>query len=267
MVENEKRLSIKKLQMLCLIITGIMELLMITIGSSYKRALLDYLVVPCVVFWGIALVTDLDQQARKPLILGSAMVLWFLIAQFVQQSTGEHPYQSGVSWSAYLLAFPFAAVLQDGKEQKGLDLFAGCMICASVILAVFGMLLWVNLLPSSMSHLVFWDGARLRVNWHPNTAGSVFLIGTALSIRFFFKMQTKWKKAAMALLTALQFTSLTLTNSRTSILMACAFFSGTVFWAVCGTERKKERKKAVLCRTDGGNHCICCNLRSFKAIV
>lgn len=245
MIETKEAVSVRKLQFLCLLITGIMELLMIVIGTPFENNLIFYLVVPCTVFWGVTLAADQSRNARKPMILGAGVVLWFLISQGLQHIAGENPMHSGVSWSAYLMALPFAAALQDGKEQKGLDLFAICMICASVILSLFSVMLWAGILPPSMADQVYWDGARLYAKWHPNTAGRVFFIGAALCVRFFFRMPTKWGKTVMILLTALQFVVLVLTNSRTLIILMCVFFAGAVFFGI-GYKGKRRLIAAFL---------------------
>lgn len=245
MIETKEAVSVRKLQFLCLLITGIMELLMIVIGTSYQKPILYYLVVPCVVFLGATLMTDQCKMARKPLIMGAGMVVWFLVSRELQYLAGESPSDSTVSWAAYLMALPFAAALHDGEDQKGLDLFAACMILASVILSLLGMLLWADILPSSLEHLVYWDGARLHVNWHPNNTGSVFLIGTALTVRFFFRLHTWQGKGIMVLLAALQFTALVLTNSRTSLLIMCVFLAAAVFFCI-GFQNRKRAVAALL---------------------
>lgn len=124
MIETKNVLYTRKIQFLCLLITGFMELLMIINGieSSYQEFVQYYLVVPSIVFFGIALVTDQWQRARRPLILGSVMVLWFLIAQGLQHLSGEYPFHSGSFLECVPDGTPLCGCATGREGAKGIGL-------------------------------------------------------------------------------------------------------------------------------------------------
>lgn len=248
MIETKQAVSIRKLQFLCLFVTGLMEVVLIAFGPSHQyvvRPLVDnYLVVPCVFFLGVTFAAPVAQSTRKHLTMGVAMVIWMLIAQNLQYIAGESDRNLGISWGAYLLAFPFASALQDSREEKGLDLFAGFMIAGSSILTLYALLLWADILPAFLASRVIWDGARLEPRWHPNIAGGIYLVGMALTVRAILKSGKLWTKAGLLVLTVLQFISLVLTNSRTTILLVCGYFVAVLFF--CFLRKNRKRVFALL---------------------
>lgn len=242
MIQKQKKMltadvSAGRMQFYCLLALGLMELLLM-IGGEAQRAFAfyiaeNYLMIPGLLFWGAAMVGKKSALAKRNLILGAAMVLWFALAQTVQHIHGEYPYGISLWWSAYLLALPFAAVTQDGKRQKGLRVTAVLYIAAALILTLYAVLLLAEALPESLRDTVKWDGARLMAVWHPNITACILLIGMAFCLGFFFEVQKTWCKAALIAAAAVQFAAMALTNCRTSILIACAFCAGVVFFCIC----------------------------------
>lgn len=58
------------------------------------------------------------------------------------------------------------------------------------------------------------------------------MLGIGFSLYFLAQVNKKWAKGIFAVLTALQFCVLSLTNSRTTILLACALLGGTLFFVI-----------------------------------
>lgn len=88
MIETKPVLSTRKIQFLCLLAAGILELLMIVIGPTFQLVTKSYLIVPCAVFLGVTLVTDRERLAMRPLVMGAVVVLWCMIARNLQDTQG-----------------------------------------------------------------------------------------------------------------------------------------------------------------------------------
>lgn len=225
-----------KLQFYCLLAAGIIELLFLALGSLLGGIMYyyvkSYLLIPCILFFGTILTQGVPQQARRQLLLGMGMAAWFVITQTQHEIQGMETKRIGMFFCTYLLAFPFASVTQDGVRQKGLKLIAWFYVAASMVLAVYSVLLLLNLLPSFLEPYIAWDGARLQAMWHSNICACLFMIGIAFCFGFFFQAKRAWQKCLLLAAVALQFGCMALTNCRTSILMTCALIGGIAFFAV-----------------------------------
>lgn len=219
-------------QLFCLALAGIMEFFFIVLGVTAYGFLDHYAVVPCMLFAGTALMQKKSPAARRQLLLGTAVFLWFFLLQTIRTAETNYAFNPGLFASAYLLAFPFATLTKDGQRQKGLTLVGGIYLAASLIYTGFAFLLLIDHVPYFLEDAIFWDGARLRIMWHPNVCASIFMIGIAFSLGFFFRAKQKWLKALLLAAVAVQFIAAALTNSRTSVLMICALIGGVVCFCI-----------------------------------
>lgn len=229
--------SSQTLYFIFLLIAGVMEFLFITLESafSYLGYYLteDYLIVPCLLFLGVALSQDLTLSAKQKLGFSIAAVLWFSIVQFQHKLSqmGTHPIAT--FFFIYLMAFPYAAVAKDEENNRGMKLIGKLMTAASLVLVAYTVMLYLDCVPAPLEPYVFFDIPRLHVLWHPNITACFFMIGIGFSLSFLFTTAVLWKRILLIIAVALQFIAMALTNCRTSILMTCALIAGTLFFRLC----------------------------------
>ena len=232
--ENGKNSS-KNIQLLFLIAAGIVIYPLIVVDclfpgyGAYIRQ--QYMIVPCLLFFGSAVSRQLTPLARKVILLSVAMVAWFVVAQTQHWLAGMGSRSFGIFIVGYLLALPFASVTEDASGD-GLKWIGRFYVAYSLVMVVLAGILLLDVVPAALAAHVKWDGARLSVFAHPNGGGCILMLGVCFSVYFLTRAETKGRKWTWGVLTALQFGGLALTNSRTSILLSCALIAGTLFFSV-----------------------------------
>ena len=225
--------SNQRLLFLLLLIVGGIEFIFITMESlfSYIGYYLaeDYIIIPCLLFLGIALSQKQTLLAKRSLQLSAAAILWFVIVQIQHKLSGMGTHPIGTVFLVYLMAFPFAAVAND-ERNIGLKLIGKIFIAASLILIFYTILLFWDCVPAFLQPFVYWDGARLHVFWHSNISACFFMIGIGFSAAFGIQSEKRITKVWMLLLIVVQFAAMALTNCRTTLLMTSAFFGSVVFF-------------------------------------
>lgn len=199
----------------------------------------EYVVVPCLLFFGSALTQRKTATAKKCLLLSAAAAAWFVIAQLQHHMSHMDTRNFGMFAVSYLLAFPFAAVTEDGGENVGLKWIGRIYLAFSSLMVALTMTLQLDAVPGPFASEIFWDGVRARIFWHPNGSAFVLLLGLGFSLYFLTLAEAKWKKWALGILAVLHFMTMVLTNSRTTILLGCELISGTVFFAIWKGSRKQ----------------------------
>lgn len=227
----------KKIQLLFLLAAGMVPFFAVLTeiffpGAGYYLAL-EYMAVPGLLFFGAALTQRLTPSAKWSLLLSFGAVGWFVLVQ-MQHNLSSHmgTRNFGLFAVPYLLAFPFAAVTEDGERSVGLKWIGRLYLGFSSLMVGLTMLLYLEAVPEVLASSVYWDGVRARIFWHPNGSACVLLLGIGFSLYFLTRAEKKWEKWVMAILTVLQFLTMVLTNSRTTILLACAMMAGTVFFVI-----------------------------------
>lgn len=218
---------------LLLLVVGGIEFIFITMESlfSYIGYYLaeDYIIIPCLLFLGIALSQKQTPLAKRSLQLSTLAILWFVIVQIQHKLSGMGTHPIGTVFLVYLMAFPFAAVAND-EHNIGLKLIGKIFIAASLILVLYTILLFWDCVPAFLQQYIYWDGARLHVFWHPNISACFFMIGIGFSAAFGVQSEKRITKVWMLILMIVQFAAMSLTNCRTTLLMTSAFFGSVVFF-------------------------------------
>lgn len=225
-----------RVQLWCLLAAGILEYLFI-VGYSFFNWLFYYcnttfLMIPAALFLGTALTRQLSAQAKRQLLLGAGVVLWFMFLQALRQASGSATLAVPPFFCVYLMSLPFAAVTGDSESQKGLKGIAWIFIAASMTMTAYAALLKLNLLPDALAPYVAFDGARLVVIFHSNVCAALFLVGIGLCLGFFFRVEKSWQKLLLLLAIAAQFACQALTHTRTSIILTCCLVGGAAFFAI-----------------------------------
>lgn len=200
--------------------------------GRYALALYEHcLIIPCLMFLGAIRERGTDLKFRKRFILPLAMAGWFLILQIRRSISYDEGYNVGLFLSIYLFAFPLATILNDGDNGKALKIFAGAYLAAATVLAAEGLLLVFDCLPSFLSKDVCWDGARLKMVWHPNIAGCFLMIGIVFGTVFLSQANSRRIKIGLGAVIALLLGAIALTNCRTAILLTGAYLGTVLFFA------------------------------------
>lgn len=199
----------------------------------------NYIIIPTMLFLGMAFSTGFSPAARRQLWLSLGMVFWFFIAQTLHYLMDMEVRNVGLFTSVYLLAFPFAALTVDGVKQWGLKLAAAACIGASLAMVGFACLLSLDLLPGFLQPHIYWDGARLQAFWHPNICAIILMMGISFCLYLAAGPRKKWVKVLLALLVVVFFFTMSLNNSRTSIFMASTMIGGLLFFCIYNGKWKR----------------------------
>lgn len=205
----------------------------------------NYMIVPTMLFLGMAFGKKLSPIARRQLWLALGMVFWFFITQTLHYIMGLQVRSVGLFTSVYLLAFLFAALSDDAQKQWGLRLAAAACIGAALILVLFTCLLALELLPGFLLPHVYWDGARLQAMWHPNICAVIFMMAIAFCLFLFAQAKHRLEKGVTLVLAAVFFFTMALTNSRTAIIMTCCIIGGFLFFCIYNGSWKRFAAGAV----------------------
>lgn len=214
---------------LCLFLAGALQCLMIVLRPYAIYVSCNFALVPCVLFLALLWKHPLSPGAKKLLLLGAVLALWYAVVQSYHLYISGQSREPGPFLAVVLLALPFAAVSDDGTRRRGLTIAGGFCLLGALILALFTGLLAIGGMPHPLDSLVYWDGARLVAMWHPNITANIFL--TAMGFCFYFAAMTprRSRKALFLALSAMFFLLLCLTNSRTGAICACLLVAGAVF--------------------------------------
>lgn len=191
-----------------------------------------YMIIPCMLFLGSALTQKLSSTAKRCLLLSAAMVIWFVAAQANHFFSGMGNTCFGTFLVLYLLAFPYAAVMEDGRKATGLSWIGGFYVAYALVMVVLAGMLLLDMVPEALNASVKWEGARVSLISHPNGGGCIMMLGIGCSLYFMTRLKQKWAKCIVAALTVLEFVVLILTNSRTTVLLTSALVGGLVFFMI-----------------------------------
>lgn len=228
---------------LCLLTVLAMEALVLLVedrADGIVWYLLErYLTIPAMIFLGAAISRSQPRRTKALLILGGAVMAWFLVVQIIHQTMGMEKREFGAVACVYGLALPFAAATDDAEHQWGLRMTGLLFLAESVVLLTYFGALLLGVLPGYLSKYVCWDGARFSAMGHPNMCAALLMIGMAFAAGFFFRVSSRWGKGLLAVLASAQFVLMSLTNSRTAIILSCMLMGGIVFCGLRGSDWKR----------------------------
>lgn len=232
---QKESLSGKNMPFLLLLAAGIIEFLFITLESRFSGVCYylaeNYVIVPCLLFLGYVLQEKQTPFARRRLFLAAAAVCWFAIVQVQHTLTGMESHPMATVFFVYLMGFPFAA-LADDRDDTGILWIGRLFAAAALVLVGYTVLLLLELVPSGLQGVLFWDGARLYALWHPNIAACYLMIGMGFSAVFWTRAEKTWVKGLFLVAIAVQFFAMSLTNCRTMLLMTGALLGGITFFRI-----------------------------------
>lgn len=170
-------------------------------------------------------------RGKYPARLSLLMAAWLLLSQLFHFANGNIVHHYTQFLPVYLLAFPFAAITQEGDRQQGLKVLSIAYLSVSLLWVIYAGLLFLDRVPLFLQSVVHWDGPRLTLLSQANIGARGFMIGIALALGFSTKMSRTWAKCLLWIAAALLFICLALTNSRSTILSACLLIGGFLFFS------------------------------------
>lgn len=240
--------SRKSMMLLLLGAALILEFLFITLENQFSGLAYylteDYLMVPALLFLGVALAGQLPKLAQQRLLLAGVAIAWFVLVQIIHKLSGMDTHPIATVFFVYLMAFPFASVSED-KENAGIRWIGGMFLTASLVLVGYGGLLLADLVPESLQQFVFWDGARLHVLWHPNMSACLFMLGMGFAVMFLVQSRKTAVKVLLGVAVVAQFVAMAMTNCRTTLLLTGAMLGVIVFLALLRRFEKKVSGKTL----------------------
>ena len=198
-----------------------------------------YLTLPAMIFLGGSLCQRLPRRNRLHLFAGAAMVALFFVNQILHQVLEAESKPLGTFLCAYGLCFPFAAATEDAQRQRGLKWMAYLHMATGALLTAYAALLIAGALPGYLRDYVYWDGARFYAMGHPNMCATLLMIGMAFCIGSALRIRRLWVSVLLGILALGQFSAMSLTNGRTTIILSCLLLGGIVFCALRGRSWKR----------------------------
>ena len=236
-------------QWLCLLVVAMVELLFFLPGEaadSIVYAFLEWKLVDVVIlFLAASFFRKQLLRSRGYFLFALLTVLWFYVVRAIHlglEGTNQNP---GAFICAYLLCFPFAAAVGDGKRMLGLKALAAVFMLVGAAFGFFAVLLVTGRLPAFLDGYIFWDGPRFGTLGHPNLCATVLMISIGLTVGFALRAKRHRIKSPLLVLAALEFWAISLTNSRATIVLTCALLGGILFCLL----RRPGWKRLVLAFT------------------
>lgn len=225
-----------RIQFLCLYLAGAVIFLFLVLGSKFEYTISPIyrlcMLGSCVLFTLSAAVQMHKRKTRYPSRPAVMMVIWFMFTLLVQFAGGSVSHHYTLLPPVYLLAFPFAAITRDETNQTGLKVMALVIVSAMLVWVLNTILLVADCLPAFLRNHVGWEGTRLNAFFHSNICARGFMLGIAFSLGLCFQFPQKWAKALLLTAAALMFAALSLTNSRSVILITGLLVAGTAFFMI-----------------------------------
>lgn len=234
-----------RLSLLCLLFIGGWEFSQIIFGYTYYGVKISSLtrwglVLSCFVFLLFSMVQKRYRNARFILSLSAAMLLWFLVVYIRRALQQDETSSLRLFLIPYFLVLPYAAITQDKERQTGLKWMAAIYVAADLVLVLYAVLLLSHHVPLVLQdYLIWWDYTRLHALRNPNITACILMIGIALSLGFGLHSQRKWAACLAVGIAVILFVTMSLTNSRTSLLATSLLVGGVLFFAIYQNQRRR----------------------------
>ena len=205
----------------------------ISFGPYGSYAFDELSIIPCMLFLCTVFRKPVSSAVKRMMGLSILFLAWFLFLQVKRNLEYLYVYPFGPYFCAYLLAFPLASMMEDGKKKRGLKLFFAAFVAASVSHMVSTGMLFADAVPYRMQEYhLFWDSSRLNSFWHPNMTACFLMFGIAGCIAFLQSAKTWRVKVLWLAVLLLTLAVMALTNCRTIIILTGGILGGSVFYTI-----------------------------------
>ena len=220
------------LAMLCTFCTDLHLMVGMNVYSRILPVTSGIQIAATAVFLALAFRRSLSGTAKWHLVYGIGLICWVMVTKHFHALFGEPKEYVGFLLSRYLVLLPYAALCRDEERCAGLKGAGILTLLVCGWMCLWSLLLLLDLVPAGMQPYVNWSGARMNTLWNPIIFAVILFMGLALSIAGCFLAKKPWQKGALLLFALVQFFFISLTHSRTVLLMICAFAVGVFFLAL-----------------------------------
>lgn len=228
------------LAMLCSFCTDLHLMVGMNVYSRILPVTSGIQIAATAAFLALAFRRPLSGTAKWHLVYGIGLICWVMVTKHFHALFGEPKEYVGFLLSRYLVLLPYAALCRDEETCAGLKGAGILTLLVCGWMCLWSLLLLLDLVPAGMQPYVNWSGARMNTLWNPIIFAVILFMGLALSIAGCFLAKKPWQKAALLLFALVQFLFISLTHSRTVLLMICVFAVG-VFFLTLGQGSVKKR--------------------------
>lgn len=206
-------------------------------GMGYTIAEI-YLAIPSLLFLASVSHCTFSGQAKSRLVLSGITMLWYMTVRMIHHFTYPVLRSFGLFTVIYFLAFPFAWVCREDIRKQGLKWIGTIYVVFTGVLLILTAMLLLDAVPEAWTSKLFWNGARLTVMWHPNVSAAIFMTGIGFCLYFWVQTTKTWVRIGLAGFMAMLLAAMSLTNSRTGILLTCGLLAGALFFRIWNRNRK-----------------------------
>ena len=245
-IEKSDNPNLRRVQYGCLIALLVMEAFYFLLeqrGNGVACTWIEvYGVVPAMLFLGATVSTRRDRPTRHLLAFGAAFMIWFAVVKTIHRIEGTGDRNIGAFFCANGLCLPFARASGDGKQARGLRWVSGLYLGLGTLLAGYCWMLLMGCVPEFLREYVRWDGTRFTAMLQPNICAVFLMCSIGACLLRCCKTKKAWPRILLAIWIVVLFAVITLTNSRTTIVLTCVLIGGSLFCAL----RKSGRKRLIV---------------------
>lgn len=227
------------IQMLCLLLVGLLEVLAMCLGNfvypEFRHTAAEYINLIGIFYFAVTIRKPLSHTARNLLLLGLAFCLWPLAMQlrdFIFVLNPEHPdirFPQNTYFCEYLMMLSFGAAAQKDGQIRGFRLFGWFYIASSALLTLWAMPIGWGLIPEAIRKPGIWHILRLKLVWNELVLALIYMLGISMCLVYACMYRNLYLRIGLAVLACLEFIPLVLTDSRSVVMMTCCIFGGAAF--------------------------------------
>ena len=229
-------------------------LTLVLVALSFDRGVTVMMHYTCPMACAFAGMTLLAGRCRKQIDLwvGVAFVGWYVVSRMLMKELYLDYSFSMFSnlCCAYLLAFPFARGMDDGRKKSGLK------AVTAVFVIGYGLIAWIGVLAALLDQSIIlpYLGTKIWMKWdlrlwagnHPNISACMFMVALMLGIWLIAQRCSRWLILPVLVLGFGAYTGIALADSRTTMLQMGCFVAGMVFLAALRLSVRAVWKKAAI---------------------
>lgn len=236
-----EKIPSRYIQLTGLAIIGILELFAMLFSyntcNEYMRIFVHAINLIAILYLGMAIRTSLNRTARNLLLLGLLFCAWPILMQirdFKFLFNPAHP-NGRLTYNTllceYLMLLSFAAVADEKDKSTGLKVFGWFYVLAGLCFSVLVILLQMGLIsPELKNVLISKDVDRLFLIWHPNITARIMMLAVGVNLIFICMTRKIWLRVALTVLTIMDYVCMSLTDSRSVMLIASGLAGGVIFF-------------------------------------
>lgn len=235
-----QQIPLHVLELGCLVLVGVLEIFPMIFSHFLSGASTLFLVgcqnAVAALFVGITFREHHSRESRKLFLIFFAMMIWTGFLQILDLKNFEIVSNYLPRFALYTLVceygmmLPMGCLLKGRKSIWGIEILGTIFIAGTFLLSFLTILLYMNITPGNLSLLLHWWGSQLSLMWNPNILAHILLIGMTFSMILVCIVKPLWAKVLLGFHAVVEFLLLSVTDSLSTILMACCLLGGLAFF-------------------------------------